>query len=34
MDIKKVGSLDPERKIQDTVLVYNGGGYISNHKIA
>lgn len=26
MDIKKVGSLDPQRKIQDTVLVYDGGG--------
>ena len=26
MDIIKVGSLEPDRKIQDSVLVYGGGG--------
>lgn len=26
MDIVKVGSLEPDRKIQDSVLVYDGGG--------
>ena len=26
MDIVKVGSLEPDRKIQDSVLVYGGGG--------
>jgi hypothetical protein len=25
MGIKKIGSLDPKRKIQDSVLVYSGG---------
>lgn len=27
MDIVKVGSLEPNRKIQDSVLVYGGGVY-------
>ena len=26
MEIKKIGSLSPKRKIQDSVLVYSGGG--------
>lgn len=31
MEIVKVGSLEPDRKIQDSVLVYGRGGYITNH---
>lgn len=27
MDIIKIGSLEPDRKIQDSVLVYGGGVY-------
>lgn len=26
MDIVKIGSLEPDREIQDSVLVYSGGG--------